>query len=73
MAGVFAQSLPLRVSLNDLDGDEVTFRKYPAKFDFAVDTATELIDDFVLIDDLAAGDWVVVDVGDVSSEGLLVM
>ena len=66
VTGVLAQTATLGVTVDDLDGDVLPSVQVLPELDLTMHTASKLIDDLVLIDELATRDGVVGHVGDVA-------
>jgi hypothetical protein len=62
MTCIFTQPTALRIAIDDLDSDRGTSLEILAELDFSVYATPELVNDLVLVDDLAARDWVEIDI-----------
>lgn len=62
----FTQPSSLRITLDDLDSDMVVCSfEISAEFDFSVCTASELVNNFVVINKFASRDGIHIDIGNV--------
>lgn len=64
-----SQPALLGKALDDLDRDKVASLQAPGQFDLAMYTSAYLVDDLILIDQLASSDEILLNLGLVSPEG----